>query len=243
LFERSLVQPVVASVEHARVLLRLAGDCDRWAGAGEDDAVGRERLALLDRQPPLVALDLEGDDLTGDDLGLGPLGDLAQVGAPLPVRRGHAAAIDPVRVHAPRDQMPRPPILRHRRSDRRRGRAPAVGVREADVLLRRRPQGQEAVRVPLPPPPVPADGAWAREDTGEGPFGFPCRPLQCPATAPRSIRTTRGASRPASERARALAAIAMPFGPAPMTANVRTGPRIVSQRVSAAYAGSSPSST
>ena len=48
---------------------------------------------------------------------------------------------------------------------------------------------------------------------------YPCRPPQFPATAPGSTSTTRGASSPAAASARALAAIAIPFGPAPTTAN------------------------
>src|SRR5215470_18191234 len=44
--------------------------------------------------------------------------------------------------------------------------------------------------------------------------------------ASRSTSTTRGASRPAAASARALAAIAIPFGPAPITANVGMTARI-----------------
>jgi len=99
------------------VLPRLAGNCDRRPGAGEHDPVGRDRISSLDRQPPPVALDVEPDDLTVDDLGFGPLGDLAQVRSPLPVRRPHAPAIDPIGVSAVCHQMPLPAELRHRRSD------------------------------------------------------------------------------------------------------------------------------
>src|SRR6476659_4739583 len=44
------------------------------------------------------------------------------------------------------------------------------------------------------------------------------------------MSTTRGAGRPAAVSARALAAIAIPFGPAPMTANVGMIVRIASRR-------------
>src|SRR5215831_2188997 len=53
-------------------------------------------------------------------------------------------------------------------------------------------------------------------------------PVQFPATAPGSTSTTRGAASPAAVRARALAATAIPFGPAPITANVAMIARIAS---------------
>src|SRR6266567_617014 len=113
LAERSLGQPVAAPVVHARVLLRLAGDGDRRARAGEDDAVSPDRLPRLERQPPLLAVGLQADDLTGDDLGFRPVGDFTQVGTPLPMRRAQPAAIDPVGIHATRDQMPLPRSEEH----------------------------------------------------------------------------------------------------------------------------------
>ena len=67
--------------------------------------------------------------------------------------------------------------------------------------------------------------------SGSRPLVYPCCPLQFPATAPRSISTTRGAASPAAARARALAAIAIPFGPAPTTANVGMTVSIASRRV------------
>jgi hypothetical protein len=145
------------------VLPRLAGDCDRRPGAGEHDPVGRDRLSSLERQPPPVALDVEPDDLAVDDLGLGPLGDLAQVSSPLPVRRPHPPAIDPIGVSAVCHQMPLPAELRHRRSDQARRGAPAVWIRKTYVLLGRRPQWQETVRVALPPAPVSGDCASVDE--------------------------------------------------------------------------------
>ena len=97
LLESSLVQPVAAAVEHTRVVPRLSGDSDRRAGAGEHDSVGPNRLSSLERQPPPVGLDVQTDELAANDLGLGPLGDLAQVRSPLPVRRPHPSTIDPNR--------------------------------------------------------------------------------------------------------------------------------------------------
>ena len=51
---------------------------------------------------------------------------------------------------------------------------------------------------------------------------YPWRPLQFPATSPRSTSITRGAGNPAAASARAFAAIEIPFGPAPTTASVDT---------------------
>src|SRR5262249_26561922 len=117
----SLVQPVVAPVEHAGVLPRLPCNLDRGAGSREGDAVSRDRFTRLDREPPLLAVDVELDHFAGDDLGFTLAGDLAEVGAPLPVRRPEAAAIDPVGVRAVQDQVLLPAVLRHRRVDCGRG--------------------------------------------------------------------------------------------------------------------------
>ena len=105
---RSLVQPVAASVEHARVPLRLARYADRRARAGENDAVGPDHLPRAERQLPAVAGGLEACHLPGDDLGIRLAVDFAQVITPLPVRWAEAAAVHPVGVHAVRDQVPRP---------------------------------------------------------------------------------------------------------------------------------------
>ena len=167
-WQRPFGQPVTAPVEHPRVLLRLAGDADRRARAGEHDAVRPDRLSLLQRQPPPPVDGLHAGHLTGDDFSLRLLGDFTQVGAPLPVRRTQPAAINPVGIGAVRDQVPLPAIVRHRRGDRGRGRPPAVGVREADILLRRGAQGQQAAGVPLPPAPVPGHGAALDEHHPRG---------------------------------------------------------------------------
>src|SRR5882757_166252 len=58
--------------------------------------------------------------------------------------------------------------------------------------------------------------------SGSRPLVYPWRPLQFPATSARSTSTTRGAGNPAAASARAFAAIAIPFGPAPKTASVAT---------------------
>src|SRR5882672_3968727 len=56
--------------------------------------------------------------------------------------------------------------------------------------------------------------------SGSRPLVKPFAPSQLDATEARSMRTTRGASSPASLSARAFAATATPFGPAPTTASV-----------------------
>src|SRR4029453_14272575 len=66
-----VAEPVAAPVEHARVPLWLPRDCNRRAGAGEDDPVDRDHLARLDHYAPLVLVDLNADDLAGDDVRLG----------------------------------------------------------------------------------------------------------------------------------------------------------------------------
>ena len=146
------------------MLRRLAVDADRRASTGDHHAVGPGRLPRLDGQPPPLAVHLQPDNLGGDDFSPRLFRDLAQVGTPLPVGGPQAAAVHPVGVGAPYDQVPLPAVVRHRRGDRGRGRPPAVGVREADVLLRRRPQRQEAARVSLQPTPTPGDGASVDQD-------------------------------------------------------------------------------
>ena len=100
--------------------LRMPRNPDRRAGAGEDDPVGRDRLARLDRYPPLVAFGLEADHLAGNDLCLGSLGNLAQVCAPLSVCRSHAPTVDPVGVRAAGDQVPLPAEFGHSGGNGRR---------------------------------------------------------------------------------------------------------------------------
>jgi hypothetical protein len=102
------------------------------------------------------------------------------------VGRPQPATVDPIGRRADRRQMPLPGGARHRRGDRRRHGAPRVGIREADVLLRRGAEGQVPAGIALLP----------------GPF---------PATGPRSTSTTSGASRPAAPSAPALAAMAIPW--------------------------------
>ena len=165
LLEHPLMQPVAPAVEDAGVVARLAGDRDRRSAAGEYHAVGGHRLAGLDLDlPATVAADIEADDLARDDLGLRLLGDVAKVGAPLPMRRTHAATVDPVGVCAPFGQVALPREPRHRRAHRRRRRSPAGGVGEADVFLGRRTERQKAARVALPPAPVSSDLAPVDED-------------------------------------------------------------------------------
>ena len=160
--------PVAAPVEDAGMPLRLSGHADRRPRAGDDHAVRHDRLARRERQPPLPALDAEPDDLIGDDLGRHPLRDVAQVAAPLPVRGAQPAAINPVGVKAVPDQVLVPAVRRHRRVNRGRGRAPAAGVGEANVLLRRRAQRQQAIGVALLAGPVPRDGAPVDEQNARG---------------------------------------------------------------------------
>jgi luciferase family oxidoreductase group 1 len=81
---------------------------------------------------------------------------------------------------------------------------------------------------------IPAEGnepvMWLLGSTGHSaelagllrPLVYPWRPLQFPAAWPRSTSTIRGTTKPAAASARAFAAIAMPFGPAPTTARIGT---------------------
>ena len=90
------------------------------------------------------------------ELGEHPLAGFAQVCAPRAVRRTHPAAVDPIAVGAVPNQVALPAVLRHRRDHLGGCVAPARRIRVADVLLRRRPQRQQAVGVSLAPGPIPS---------------------------------------------------------------------------------------
>ncbi len=84
------------------------------------------------------------------------------------MRRPQAAAVDPVGIDAVLDQVPMPAVAEHRRGDRGRGRAPAIGIGVTHILFRRRAQRQPAAGVPLLAAPVPGNVAPVHEDDPRG---------------------------------------------------------------------------
>ena len=100
------------------MLMRLAVDADRRPRAGDHHAVGPDRLPRIHRQPPALAVGLHLGHLGRDDLGPGPVRDVPQVVTPLPVGGPQAAAVHPVGIGTPGDQVPLEAVFRHRRGDR-----------------------------------------------------------------------------------------------------------------------------
>ena len=149
------VLPVFAPGGHPRVGPRLPGHLDRWPGPGEHHAVRPQLGPAGQVEPPPVPHRLQTVDLRRDHLGSRLGGGVAQVEAPLPVGGTEPAAVDPVGVDAPLDQVPLKAKTGHRRGDRGRGIPPAVRVGETDVLLWWRAQRQQAGGVALPAGPVP----------------------------------------------------------------------------------------